>query len=264
MSISGFYRGRKRGRLRERDRYDESSRLALDCPDFDENLAQVAAPVVAAYRRYIDEVSVVASQPGRVLEIGAGRGDYSWPLLSATCQPVLLDYSFDSLVLLRDRAARSGLPAVLVCAEAEALPFRTGSLTAIVGVGVLGYVDQQHLIREVSRTLVQSGTVVLCDSVKGNPVYSVNRWLHVVVGKRSRWVVQNTPSMRTYSLFRSGFKDASIFGFGALSFLVPVAKPFLGDARALRLASSLDRRSWAIRFGFKVVLRCRTLRKSAN
>lgn len=257
MWTIGYSRPRKRAQVRERDRYDSSSRQGFsEITSFDRELLLVPRAIAGAYREYLEKLVGLSQLNGTIVELGAGRGDYSWPLIDNSRNPIFLDYSFHSLTLLRKRANAKGAPTILVCANAEALPFRSGSVDAIVGVGVLGYVDHDSVTQEIVRALGPSGDLLLCDSVKGNPIFALNRWLRVLRGKRSSWVARNTPSMRTYSRFRERFKVSTIVGYGALSFLVHLLRIFLDEKWLASVASTLDRRAWATRLGFKVVLNC--------
>ena len=263
MWITGYSRARSRAWTRERARYDSSSQLGLsDITSFDRELLLIPSAFAGAYREYLERLARLSQSAGTIVELGAGRGDYSWPLIDGNRTSVFLDYSYHSLTLLRDRAAAQGSSTMLVCADAEALPFRPGAVDAIVGVGVLGYVDHETVAREVVGALRPSGELLLCDSIKGNPVFALNRWFRVVRGKRSGWVVLNTPSMHTYSEFRERFEVSTISGFGVLSFFAPLIRPFFNEKRSASIISLLDRKAWATRLGFKVVLSCQRPNRS--
>lgn len=257
MSITGYSKARRRAWNRERERYDSSSRQGFsEITSFDRELLLIPSAFAGAYKEYLRRLTDLSQSADTFVELGAGRGDYSWPLIDGNRISVFLDYSYHSLTLLRDRAAAQGASTMLVCADAEALPFRPGVIDAVVGVGVLGYLNHASVAREIVQALRPSGEILLCDSIKGNPAFGLNRWVRVLRGKRSGWVARNTPSMRSYSGIRANFEVSTIMGYGALCFLVPLLRIFIDEKRLASVASSLDRRAWATRLGFKVVLSC--------
>ncbi|HVL81669.1 MAG TPA: methyltransferase domain-containing protein [Actinomycetota bacterium] len=98
------------------------------------------------------------SARGRTLEVGAGtaRNMRHYP---PGVRPILLDPDIDGLRYARGsgRASRAGL----VCAEAEALPFRDAALDTLVSTLVLCSVrDPQRAAGEMRRVLADGGRLV--------------------------------------------------------------------------------------------------------
>jgi ubiquinone/menaquinone biosynthesis C-methylase UbiE len=255
MWISLSSRRRERGRRSERVRYESSAR-AFDRSDvpFDEQLTRVPAGARGAYRRYVAEVRALPSG-ARILEVGAGTGDYSWPILDRGVGSVFLDYSAPSLRSLEDRARLRGNVPLTVCGDAEALPFADGSFDAVVAMGVLSYVVHDQFTREAIRVVSEGGTIVLCDSVKGNPIYWLNRMSRVLRGSRTLWAARNIPPWTYFSSWGSGHGSCEAWAFGSLAFLEPILRRALPPSRLDRFFDRTDCVTAPSRFGFKVVMR---------
>lgn len=87
--------------------------------------------------------SPVGRSDGAMLDVGCGTA----PLLVAAAErydrTVGVDIAFRWLVLARKRLREAGLSTPLVCACAEALPFRDGAFARVVADSVLELVDDQ-------------------------------------------------------------------------------------------------------------------------
>ncbi len=109
--------------------------------------------------------------PGRVLDLGCGTGR-TLPLFGSGVRAIGLDPSPESLRRARRRAP--GLP--LVCARAEALPFRDGSFDAVVsGLAFCTIADVARGLGEVRRVLKTGGVLRMLEHVRSKR--SVVAWL---------------------------------------------------------------------------------------
>jgi ubiquinone/menaquinone biosynthesis C-methylase UbiE len=105
---------------------------------------------------------LVAGLRGRVLELGAGTG-LLFAHYGAGVQPVGVDVDLAGLVRARRRAPR--LP--LVCADAQALPFRDGTFEAVAESLVFCSVpDVGRTLREAHRVLRPEGELRMLDHVR--------------------------------------------------------------------------------------------------
>lgn len=86
----------------------------------------------------------------RVLEIGAGTGEFTRRLSGQGLKLVACDLSFD---LLRQISA----PVPKVVADAEHLPFRTGAFQGAIGSSILHHLDVKASISELLRVLAPGG-----------------------------------------------------------------------------------------------------------
>jgi ubiquinone/menaquinone biosynthesis C-methylase UbiE len=105
---------------------------------------------------------LTAGASGRVVEIGCGTGR-NLPRYSAATRLHGVDPSLGAL----RRATRRGPATMLVCAEAEALPFRTGSFDSVVFSLVLCSVSSPPAaLAEAKRVLSDAGTLRLLEHVR--------------------------------------------------------------------------------------------------
>ena len=95
----------------------------------------------------------------RVLEVGCGAAMCSRWLRTEGAEPVALDLSGGMLGHAADAAARSGIAVPLVQADAQRLPFATGSFDlACTAFGAVPFVaDSAAVMREVARVLRPGG-----------------------------------------------------------------------------------------------------------
>ena len=89
-----------------------------------------------------------------VLEIGAGTGNHTGPVISTGAKVTLLDYSNTSLL-----NCKSKYPTVaeLVCANMEDIPIESNSFDFIVASGSISYGDFEKVTNEIFRLLKPGG-----------------------------------------------------------------------------------------------------------
>jgi ubiquinone/menaquinone biosynthesis C-methylase UbiE len=105
---------------------------------------------------------LVGGATGQVLDLGCGTGR-SLPLAPAAARVVGLDSVLASLRKARRRAP--GVP--LVCARAEALPFRAGAFDRVIASLVLCSVsDPRGSLAELRRVLAPRGRARLIEHVR--------------------------------------------------------------------------------------------------
>jgi ubiquinone/menaquinone biosynthesis C-methylase UbiE len=110
---------------------------------------------------------LTAGASGRTLELGCGTGR-NLPRYPRAARVVGLDPSVDSLRRARSRA----LTVPLVCAKAEALPFRSGSFdTVAISLVLCSVPDPAAALAEVRRALRDPGALRLLEHVR-----SERRW----------------------------------------------------------------------------------------
>jgi SAM-dependent methyltransferase len=95
----------------------------------------------------------------RVLEVGAGAGQCSRWLVSQGARPVGIDLSAAQLAHARTLDRRTGIPVVLVQADAQRLPFADGCFDlACSAFGAVPFAaDSAAIMREVARVLRPGG-----------------------------------------------------------------------------------------------------------
>lgn len=109
--------------------------------------------------------ALVAPRPGeRVMDLGCGRGELCCAMADAGAISIGVDFSRDALSMARETATRLGRTVLLVRARAEALPFRPGSVPAILATDIVEHLPDRDLrgaMREVHNTLAPGGRFVV-------------------------------------------------------------------------------------------------------
>jgi 2-polyprenyl-3-methyl-5-hydroxy-6-metoxy-1,4-benzoquinol methylase len=95
---------------------------------------------------------------GNVLEVGCGTGPLIVSAASQYAKIVGVDIAFRWLVVAKKRLAEANLDVPLICACAEALPFRTGVFDRVIADSVLEHLsDQSEGLAEISRVMCPGG-----------------------------------------------------------------------------------------------------------
>ena len=109
-------------------------------------------------------------QAGLVLEIAHGTGDLQVDLLRAGYRTVALDVSFNMGRHARRKLTRCGLTTAFVRADANLLPFQSGSIAALVCTFPTSFIVHPETLSELERVLKQGGraVIVLTGMLEGN------------------------------------------------------------------------------------------------
>lgn len=98
----------------------------------------------------------------RVLEVGCGAGSLLAQVAAKGYRYFGCDLSPRMAAGARARAQEARVPAGIACADAENLPFRTGSVDLVIAVGVLEYLPQPlRFLEEAGRVLRAGGRLLL-------------------------------------------------------------------------------------------------------
>lgn len=129
--------------------------------------------------------TITALQGARVLEIGAGTGRDSFPVAEAGAQVVQLDYSAQSLQILKRLAEEGGIPTMVVGGDAFRLPFRDGTFDIVFHQGLLEHFRHPFadlLLRENARVL-KPGGLLLVDVPQRYHLYTVAKHILIAFNK---------------------------------------------------------------------------------
>jgi ubiquinone/menaquinone biosynthesis C-methylase UbiE len=206
----------------------------------------VIAPRYDASRRaepaivsaFADQLRAVSAR--RVLEIGAGTGNYTRELAGLGFDVTALDLSDE---MIRKGCAK--VAARWIRADARALPIAAGAVDAAVGVNVLHHLGDQELVLRELRRVVRSGAVL--QAVVRENLSTL--WYRHYFPEIDEVLVPIHPSLgaTVTAMLRAGFAHVHarrIFysGSGDLTFEAARARPQLIFDEKFRAATSGFRR----------------------
>ena len=120
----------------------------------------------------------------RILEIGAGTGRDSFPLIHHGANVIQLDYAENSLRILRNLAGELNLPATIIGGDTFRLPFRDESFDVVFHQGLLEHFhapQAEALLRENIRVL-RTGGLLLVDVPQRYHLYTVAKHIMMALG----------------------------------------------------------------------------------
>jgi SAM-dependent methyltransferase len=134
------------------------------------------ADVYSNADRIVRNLAAVTDLAGKcVLEIGAGTGRDSFPLVDRGARVVQLDYAEQSLRILKRLAEEYRKPVAIVGGDAFQLPFRDGTFDIVFHQGLLEHFRSERaeaLLRENIRVL-KPGGLLLVDVPQRYHLYTV-------------------------------------------------------------------------------------------
>ncbi len=237
-------------------RYEKRAHTLLS--DVSDNLKPVsdfgahAIPPVyrSPYIFYEKCINKYVNSESDVLEIGAGTGLHTSVIKETGARVVATDISSQSLELLSQKI--KGVKTSV--ADMERLPFESQSFDIVTSAGSLSYGEPDLVDSEIRRVLRPGGIFICVDSLNHNPVYRLNRWVHYKRGERTRSTLLRMPTISRIQSILSGFQDADIRFFGAISYLTPFLARIIGQNNAAKLSDAIDRIAYVRRMAFKFVL----------
>lgn len=163
---------------------------------------------------------------GVVLEAGAGTGENFKHLPSSVTSLVALEPDAAMVRLARRRLAEAVVPARLVRAVMEDLPFADASFDTVVATLVLCTVDDPgRAVAELRRVLSPGGSLLLLEHVRSNDE-TVASWQDRLEGTWARLNGGCRPNRRTTeTIAASGFRfeELALYGSEALPHVQAVA-----------------------------------------
>jgi len=177
----------------------------------------------------------------RVLDLCCGDGIFS--LVSALKQSsvTVTDIAPHNVELALCRAKHHGISLSGKVGDAEGLQFENNSFDIVTCAGSLSYLDHSKVFAEIHRVLKDEGVFICVDSLNHNPLYRFNRWIHCLLGDRTKSTLLRMPTMRVFDDFEREIGPVVCRSFhGIFSFLIPLLKPLLGASTTCKVLDYLD------------------------
>jgi len=133
--------------------------------------------------RHLSKVTNLQNK--KVLEIGAGTGRDSFPLVEHGATVYQLDYAENSLKILKRLAEESSLPVNIIGGDTFHLPFQDGTFDIIFHQGLLEHFRKplaERLLRENIRALKEGG-LLLVDVPQRWHSYTVAKHILIAMDK---------------------------------------------------------------------------------
>jgi ubiquinone/menaquinone biosynthesis C-methylase UbiE len=191
-----------------------------------------------------------------VLELGAGTGVHTLGLLSTGARVTATDISPNSLAVLERLLGGEGRLLTRL-ADIEALPFPDASFDVVTCAGSLSYGDPRTVDAEVLRVLRPGGSIIFVDVLDHNPVYRLNRWVHYLLGHRTRSTLLRMPTLPRIEGLARHFATSETRYFGGVVWAMPILARLAGMDRAAAISRASDRLLGTRRSAFKFVLLAR-------
>jgi len=148
-----------------------------------------------------------------VLEVGAGSGRDSAELARAGAAVVVLDYVLSSLETAGRVAESVGSEVLLVCGDANAMPFKSGCFDVVFHQGLMEHFRDPRPLLEENRRVLKKGGHLLVDVPQKYHVYTVVKHVLMVLGKWfAGWETEYTVGGLEKLIAGSGFRIVRSYG----------------------------------------------------
>ena len=164
----------------EKIRYDKRAELLLNT-DRIRHLEKSKKYLNTPYEHYFKVLKEQESCQSKLLEIGAGMGENTEPLVDMTYEVCATDISPKSVKLMNNVFYECANFSAEV-ADMEKLPFDDESFNVVCSAGSLSYGDNAVVMNEIYRVLKPGGVMIVVDSLNNNLIYRFNRYMHYLKG----------------------------------------------------------------------------------
>jgi ubiquinone/menaquinone biosynthesis C-methylase UbiE len=237
----------------EKKRYDDRAIKLIEANNFEVPLG-LHSYMMEPIDSYKKNLLANVFNGARVLEIGAGMGENTEFLLNQGFNVHATDISSKSVEFLKKKYASYSLFEAEV-ADMESLPFKDNSFDVICSAGSLSYGDNSIVMNEIYRVLVKGGIFIAIDSLNNNPIYKLNRYIHFLLGNRSKSTLQRMPTIKLLEKYTVKFDNVEVAYFGSLTWLFPILRKFLNDDLMKEISSSFDKKINIKKSAFKFIIK---------
>lgn len=236
----------------EEARYDSRAAKILESTEY-QNSPQFPLymqPPIDSYKDLLKSIS-----PGsKVLEIGAGMGEKTEFMLKLGLDVLATDISLKSVEVMANRFAKYEAFQAEV-ADIEDLKFDDNSFDVVCAAGSLSYGDNKLVREQIYRVLKKGGAFIALDSLNNNPIFRLNRYLHYIMGNRSKSTLLQMPNTDLISSYISQFGHADVAYFGSITYLFPFLRKFKSEESIANLSNSLDKKLNIKKSAFKFTMK---------
>ena len=243
----------------ERTRYDKRALSYISTPSASKlflDSSSVPPLLRSPYTKYEQHLLNLLPSSGDVLDLCAGMGDHTSPLIASGCNIITADISSNSLAALRSRFPAASSLKTVIC-DIEDLPFSDQSFDVVTCAGGLSYGDNLLVLQEIYRVLKPGGCFICVDTLNHNPIYRANRLVRYLRGQRTLSTLKRMPTISLIKSYQSLFAEVSCQYFGKFSWLMLPISILIGEATASKLSSFLDQVVTIEWLAFKFVLLAR-------
>lgn len=141
-----------------------------------------------------------------------------------------------------------------VAADAETLPFADNSFDLVTCAGSLSYFHPNQGALEIRRVLKPGGYFICVDSLNHNWIYRVNRWVHYLLGRRTRSTLKRIPTEPTLNIFAGQIGTMLHVSYhGIFLFLKPLLEIWFSKKKLTRYLVKADQKypflkHWSFKF----------------
>ena len=179
---------------------------------------------------YEKKINDIISSGNKVLELGSGTGLHTYSLSLTGAKVVATDISQEYLNILSQNALNKKVNNIITkIANIEELPFEDKSFDVVASAGSLSYGDSNNIDSEIRRVLKPGGYFICVDSLNNNPLYYLNRFIHVIRKRRKKVSFLNMPTVKRLKKITNMYSSTEIKYFGCISFLGPVLTRIFGN-----------------------------------
>ena len=222
----------------EKIRYDKRAELLLNT-DRIRHLEKSKKYLNTPYEHYFKVLKEQESCQSKLLEIGAGMGENTEPLVDMTYEVCATDISPKSVKLMNNVFYECANFSAEV-ADMEKLPFDDESFNVVCSAGSLSYGDNAVVMNEIYRVLKPEGVMIVVDSLNNNPIYRFNRYIHYLKGNRSKSTLVRMPTISLIDKYTKKFGYSEVRYFGAVTWIFPLLSKVLTEKVMTEFSNWID------------------------